>query len=81
MPFFLLYLVCSDNLDRLCRESFSHHFKFYSFMFMYEIFTRVVCVNGKSPWSQFRIKSLSVLSHLACPLHRPFIGQVEGKGM
>ena len=81
MPFFLLFLVCSANLDRLCSESFSHHFKFYSIMFTHKTSTRVVCVNGKSPWSQFRIKSLWVLSHYACPLHPPFIGQMEGKGM
>ena len=28
---------------------FSHHVKFYSFMFLHKIFTRVVCVNGKYP--------------------------------
>ena len=54
MPFFLLFLVCSANLDRLCSKSFSYHFKFYSFMFMHHISTRVVCVNGKSPWSHFK---------------------------
>ena len=30
----------------LCSGSFSHHVKFYSFMFMYNISTQVVCVNG-----------------------------------
>ena len=81
MPFFLLFLVCSANLDRLCSKSLSYHFKFYSFMFMHQISTRVVCVNGKSPWSQFRLKSIWVLSHWVCLFHPILIGQMEGKGM
>ena len=76
MPFFLLLLVCSANLDRLCSKSFSHHFKFYSFMFTHKISTRVVCVNRKSPSSQFRLKSLRVLSHWVCLFHSLFIGQM-----
>ena len=44
---FLLFLVCSAELVVLCNASFSHHVKFYSFMFMHNISIRVVCVNGK----------------------------------
>ena len=45
---FLLFLVCSSGLDMmLCNGSFSHDVKFYSFMFMHKIFTRVVFENGK----------------------------------
>ena len=33
----------------LCGGLFSHHVKFYSFMFMPKISTRVVCGNGKNP--------------------------------
>ena len=40
-------MVCSANLDILCGGKFSHHFKFYTFMFMHKISIRVVCVNGK----------------------------------
>ena len=68
MPFFLLFLVCSAKLDKLCSKSFSYHFKFYNFMFMHQISTQVVCVNGKSPWSQFILKSIWVLSHWVCLL-------------
>ena len=48
---FLLFLVCSAELVVLCNASFSHQVKFYSFVFMDNISTRVVCVNGKLPWS------------------------------
>ena len=48
---FLLFLVCSAKLVVLCNASFSHQVKFYSFMFMHNISTRVVCVNGKHPRS------------------------------
>ena len=44
---FLLFLVCSADLDIVCSGSSSHHVKFYSFMFIHRISTRVVCVNGK----------------------------------
>ena len=46
---FLLFLVCSAKLVVLCNVSFSHQVKFYSFVFMHNISTRVVCVNGKHP--------------------------------
>ena len=45
---FIDLLVCSADLDILCSRSFSHHVKFYSFMFMHKISTRVVCVNEAS---------------------------------
>ena len=50
-------VICGDviltflaYLDIHCSGSFSKHVKFYSFMFMYKISTRVVCGNGKHPW-------------------------------
>ena len=46
---FLLFLVCSADLGILFSGQFPHHVKFYSFMFLHKIFTRVVCVNGKYP--------------------------------
>ena len=57
---FLFFLVCSATLVVLCNVSFSHQVKFYSFMFMHNIFTLVVCVNGKHPWSLpfFPLRSL-----------------------
>ena len=57
---FLLFLVCSAKLVVLCNVSFSHQVKFYSFMFMHNISTRLVCVNGKHPWSLpfFPLRSL-----------------------
>ena len=57
---FLLFLVCSAKLVFLCNASFSHQVKFYSFVFMHNISTRVVCVNGKHPWSLpfFTLRSL-----------------------
>ena len=60
---FLLFLVCSAKLVVLCNASFSHQVKFYSFLFMHNISTRVVCVNGKHPWS---LPFFPLLS-----LHRP----------
>ena len=48
MKFFLLFSVCSADLDILCGGLFSHQVKFYSFMFMQKISTQVVCVNAKS---------------------------------
>jgi len=38
-------LIFSAYLDILCSGSFSNLVKFYSFMFMYKISTRVACVN------------------------------------
>ena len=45
-PFFLVF---SADSGILCSGSFSHNVKFYSFMFMQENSTRVVCVNGLHP--------------------------------
>ena len=45
----LLLLVSSVDLDILCSGSFSHHAKFYSFMFMHKISSRMVCVNCRHP--------------------------------
>ena len=44
---FLLFSVCSTDLDILCGSLISHQVKFYSFMFMQKISTQVVCVNAK----------------------------------
>ena len=44
---FPLFLICSVDLGILCSRSFSQHVKFYSFLFMHEISTRMDCVNGK----------------------------------
>ena len=41
-------LIFSAGLDIMCSGSFSHHFKFYSFLFT--ISTPEVCLNGKHPW-------------------------------
>ena len=43
----LYYLNAWNRLH--CSGSFSHHVKFYSFIFMHKISTRVICVNGKHP--------------------------------
>ena len=40
-------LVFSADLNIHCSRLFSHHFKFYSFVFMHRISTQVVCVSGK----------------------------------
>ena len=45
----LLFLDGSAYLDIPCSGNFFHHIKFYSIMFMHNISTRVVCVNGKNP--------------------------------
>ena len=44
---FLVFLVCSSDLDILRGSLISHQVKFYSFMFMQKISTQVVCVNAK----------------------------------
>ena len=56
----LLFLDCSAKLVVLCNASFSHQVKFYSFVFMHNISTRVVCENGEHPWSLpfFPLRSL-----------------------
>ena len=46
---FLFFSVCSADLDILCSGSFSQLVKFYSFKFVHNIPTRVVCVNGEHP--------------------------------
>ena len=46
---FLLFSACSADLDVLGSGFLSYHIKFFSFMFMHKISTRVVCVNGKHP--------------------------------
>ena len=45
--FFKIFLGFSAHLDVTCSQPFSHHVKFYSFMFVNKIPTRLVCVNGK----------------------------------
>ena len=62
---FLLFLVCSAELVVLCNASFSHQVKFYSFVFMHNISTRVVCVNGKHAWSLLHDKK-----NMTCPWGR-----------
>ena len=89
---FLLFLVCSAELVVLCNASFSHQVKFYSFVFMHNISTRGVCVNGKHPWSLpfFPLRSLHPISsiqtpdttgHCRYPLHDKttwhFLGKVQ----
>ena len=49
---FLLFLVCSAELVVLCNASFSHQVQFYSFVFMHNISTRVVCENVKGTGSR-----------------------------
>ena len=45
---FLLFLVCSADLDIPCSGLFFNQVKFYSFIkFMHKISTRMVYVNGK----------------------------------
>ena len=46
---FLLFLVCSADLDN--SRLFSYHLKYYSFLFMHQISSWVVCKNqnGKHP--------------------------------
>ena len=46
---FQLFLVRSAVLDTRCSRSFFHFVKFYTFIFMHEISTRVVCVNVEHP--------------------------------
>ena len=47
---FPLLLVCLIDLDLFCSGSYSHVVKFYRFMVVHKISTRVVCVNGEH-WS------------------------------
>ena len=57
MQHFLLFSVCSTDLDILFSGSFSHHIKirnFCSFMFMDKISNRVVCVKCKHLMSFIR---------------------------
>ena len=48
----LLFLACSADFDILCSDSFSYLVKFYSFIFLHKLSTRVVCVDGKHPRCQ-----------------------------
>ena len=45
----LFSLFCCFGYFIHCSGSFSHHVKFYSFIFIHKISTRVICVNGKHP--------------------------------
>ena len=45
--FFNLFRLFSTFRCNFCSQPFSHHVKFYSFMFVNKIPTRLVCVNGK----------------------------------
>ena len=51
---FLQFLVCEADLDILRNGLLSQHVKFYNFMFMHKISTRVVCLNGEHRKSKFR---------------------------
>ena len=44
---FQLLLVCLIDLNLFWRGSYSHLVKFYRFMLVHKISTRVVCVNGE----------------------------------
>ena len=47
---FLIFLVCSAELDIPCSRRFSRPSNSIAlYMFMHKISTRVVCVNGKHP--------------------------------
>ena len=48
---------CSFSTIFFCNRSFPHRVKFYSFMFMHKISTRVVCVNSKHSMSSHSQKS------------------------
>ena len=45
----LFSLFCCFGYFIHCGGSFSQHVKFYSFIFMHKISSRVICVNGKHP--------------------------------
>ena len=51
---FLLFLVCSADLDVLCSGPFSHDVKFYSFIFKHTISTQVICVNDKHLYNYYQ---------------------------
>ena len=44
---FQLLLVCLIDMNLFCRGSYSYLVKFYRFMLVHKISTRVVCVNGE----------------------------------
>ena len=48
---FLLFLVCSADLDN--SGLFSYHLKYYSFLFMHQISSWVVCVKQNSKHSRY----------------------------
>lgn len=47
IKFSAIWVSSADFNTLCCYWSFSHFVKFYSFMFLHKISTRVVCVNGK----------------------------------
>ena len=53
---FLLLSVCLVELERLCSWLFSSHVKFWSCMFMHEVFTGVVVACVAGAWSSGRKK-------------------------
>ena len=53
---FLIFLVCSADLDIPCSGAFSYnHVKFYSFMFMRKISTRVFLKRESAALSYFKV--------------------------
>ena len=44
---FQLLLVCLIDMNLFCRGSYSYLVKFYRFMLVHKISTRVVCINGE----------------------------------
>jgi len=48
---FLLFLVCSADLDN--SRLFSYHLKYYSFLFMHQISSWVVCKNQNGKHSMY----------------------------
>ena len=59
LPFFNLF--CWFEYFIHCSGSFSHHVKFYSFIFCTRFFTRVVCVIGKHPLNN---KCTAILTYI-----------------
>lgn len=60
---FLLFFVCSFEFIILCKGSFSHQVKFYSFVFILcaqDFYPRMACANSKSTLDFLR-KFLSLL--------------------
>lgn len=55
---FVLFLVCSADLDTHFRGLFSDHVKSHSFLFLHTISTRLVCENGLLPLMNNCLKCL-----------------------